>query len=401
MHEPKLSPFQTWAVVLVATTTMAVSYVDRQAFAVLAPTITKDLAISEVAFGWLGSAFSLAYLVGAPLAGWLVDRAGARRGLVTAVLLWSLVAGLHAVVPSLAALFVLRLLLGATEAPSFPGAAQAVSRVLPPERASQGFGLLFTGSSIGAAISGALAPALAGWFGWRVALLLTAVAGLAWIPLWLAATSGAAAPLLDARPAASAPRPPLGALLRDRDVLRSVALVLAAAPLNGLVLQYGAKILVSMHGLTQADVGRFLWLPPLALDAGAILFGFLFARTGRGMAPPRLLVAIALACAAAIAGLGFTSGPGACTAAMCAAIFGGGALYTLTTADLLRRLPPTVTATAGGILAASQSLVTIVAFPLFGAVVASTGTYHFVALGLAAWVVAGALVWMGVPARAR
>ena len=60
---PPLSPALRWALVLVATSTMAVSYVDRQAVAALAPTITKDLAISDASYGLLGSAFSMAYLV--------------------------------------------------------------------------------------------------------------------------------------------------------------------------------------------------------------------------------------------------------------------------------------------------------------------------------------------------
>ncbi|MBC7978736.1 MAG: MFS transporter, partial [Myxococcales bacterium] len=58
------------------------SYVDRMTLAVLAPAVTKALDISDEAYGWLGSAFSMAYLFGTPFAGWWIDRAGARRGLV-------------------------------------------------------------------------------------------------------------------------------------------------------------------------------------------------------------------------------------------------------------------------------------------------------------------------------
>ena len=61
-----LSRRGAWALALVATFTMAVSYVDRQTLAVLAPTVTESLGISEQGYGWLVSAFSLAYLVGAP-----------------------------------------------------------------------------------------------------------------------------------------------------------------------------------------------------------------------------------------------------------------------------------------------------------------------------------------------
>src|SRR4051812_17127752 len=120
-----------WAVSLAAMAAMALSYVDRQTLAVLAPTVTKALGISDAQYGWLGSAFAIAYLAAGPLAGALVDRFGARRSLPWAIVVWSFVAALHAVVPGFGVLFALRLALGVAEAPSFPAGAQIVQRVLP------------------------------------------------------------------------------------------------------------------------------------------------------------------------------------------------------------------------------------------------------------------------------
>jgi len=118
-----------WLVAVVATLTMTVSYADRLTLSVLAPAVTKELEISEEAYGWLGSAFAMAYLFGTPFAGWWIDRAGARRGLVASVLAWSAVAALHAIVPGFGVLFMLRLALGITEGPGFPGASQTVQRI--------------------------------------------------------------------------------------------------------------------------------------------------------------------------------------------------------------------------------------------------------------------------------
>ena len=192
---------------------MAVSYVDRQTLAVLAPTVREALGISVSSYGWLVSAFSFAYLVGAPLAGRLIDAVGARRGLVGAVLVWSVVAALHAVVPGLFVLFALRIALGLTESPSFPGAAQTVHRALPPADRARGFGVLFTGSSFGAMVAPLLATWVAAHVGWRAAFLVTAVVGLCWVPLWIAvAFAGRARAVLDhaAEPPAGAPPPPAG-----------------------------------------------------------------------------------------------------------------------------------------------------------------------------------------------
>src|SRR5262245_61829745 len=109
----------SWAVAIAATLTMTVSYIDRSTFAALALSVNPALGISDSEYGWLQSAFPIAYLVTAPLAGWWIDRIGARRGLVWSVLIWSGVAALHAVVPGFWVLFAMRIALGAAEAPSF------------------------------------------------------------------------------------------------------------------------------------------------------------------------------------------------------------------------------------------------------------------------------------------
>src|SRR5262245_59034781 len=146
-----LPPRLAWAIALTATFTMSVSYFDRQTLSALAPTVTKALTIDETHYGLLVSPFSIAYLVGAPLAGRLVDRIGARRGLLGAVLFWSVVAALHSLVPrfmvlfalsGFTVLFALRIGLGLAEAPSFPGAAQTVQRALPAAERARGLGIL-------------------------------------------------------------------------------------------------------------------------------------------------------------------------------------------------------------------------------------------------------------------
>jgi len=85
---PSPSPYTRsggWAVAVAATLGMSVSYIDRQTLAAIAPAVRAALTIDHTQFGWLLSAFSMAYLVGAPTAGVVVDRLGARRGFAIAV----------------------------------------------------------------------------------------------------------------------------------------------------------------------------------------------------------------------------------------------------------------------------------------------------------------------------
>ena len=392
-----LSRRMAWTVALAAAFTMTVSYVDRTTLAVLAPSVTKALDISEAGYGWLTAAFSIAYLLAVPLSGWWVDRTGARRGLVASVLVWSSVAALHALVPGFASLFLLRIALGAAEGPCFPGAAQTMYRVLPVADRPRGFAFLFTGSSIGSMIAPPLASYLYDIAGWRVACLGTAAFGLVWVPLWILLTRRPdVAAQLDARPppAAETLRRPFRALLGHRLMVRALIAIFAVAPVLGFGITWGSKYLVRAFGLEQGAVGHYLWLPPLGLDVGAILFGDLAARLRRVPgAPPRALFGVAAVLATSVAVLPAMTSPWAATAIMACAMAGGGAVYTLVTADLLARMPADRVSFAGGILTGAQSLALIIANPLIGRSVDAYGSFATAAIAIGAWVIPGSVIW--------
>jgi MFS transporter, ACS family, hexuronate transporter len=399
--ERSLSPGRAWTLALVATFTMSISYVDRQTLSVLAPTVTRELNISEQGYGWLASAFSIADLVGAPIAGRLIDRVGARRGLFGAVLLWSTVAALHALVPGFFALFALRILLGLAEAPSFPGAAQTVHRVLPPASRARGLGILFTGSSIGAMLAPLLATSLARHFGWRAAFLGSAIVGLVWVPLWLAVTSAPEVRrVMDGESVArtTTPAPRMLDVVLHPAVLRAIAVVVASAPAIAFVLLWGSKFLVRHDHLDPAEVGAFLWIPPLFFDVGAVLFGDLASRrarrSGHDGSSPRTLLAIATLLAVTIALAPFAPTPLLSMLLAGIALAGGGGLFALLTADMLARVSPQAISLAGGCTAAAQSLAYIVANPLIGAAVQRGASYSSVLVVLAAWTVPGCVLWL-------
>ena len=384
-----------WMVAITASATMTVSYVDRTTLAVLAPSVTKALHISETAYGGLTSAFSVAYLLAVPLSGWWIDRAGARRGLVVSLLIWSAVAAGHALVPGLGVLFAMRIALGVAEGPSFPGAAQTISRILPSADRERGFGVLFTGSSLGNMLAPPIASALFAIAGWRVAFLLTSVVGLLWLPLWIGLTrQPAVRTMLDSHsPAPHAEHPPLREIMASPLMVRALIGILAVAPLLGLVGAWGAKYLVRVFAMPQDTVGSYLWVPPLVADLGAILFGDLAARQARGGAPPRALHAVAALLATSAALLPWAATPWRAMAVFSVCTAGGLAVYTLVTSDLLSRMPAGRASFAAGVLSGAQSLALIVTHPLIGRAVDATGGYALATLVIAGWVLPGSLIW--------
>ncbi|HEX8792095.1 MAG TPA: MFS transporter [Polyangiaceae bacterium] len=387
-----------WAVAIVAALTMTVSYVDRATLAILAPSVTRALGISETAYGTLVSAFSLAYLVSVPLSGWWIDRAGARRGLVVSVLLWSVVAAFHAAVPGFGALLVARVSLGLAEGPGFPGGAQTIGRVLPPGDRSRGFGFLISGATFGSMIAAPLASTLYDAGGWRFAFLGTAASGVLWIVPWVLLTRRAdvrsAIDSASTPESASTERPRLLQVLKHPLMLRALAAILAVTPVTGFVGSWAAKVLARSFAVQQGAMGHYLWLPNLGFDMGAILFGDLATRQVRAPgAPPRALHLAAATLTACVALLVFASSAWQATACFVLCMAGGGAVWTLVTADLLARLPQSRASFAAGVLTGALSLANIIAQPLIGRAVDLTGRYDGIALALAAWVVPGSLVW--------
>jgi MFS family permease len=397
-----ISNRRAWFVAIVATLTMAVSYIDRQALSALAPLVTEKLHLDDAQYGLVQAAFSIAYLVGAPLAGKWIDRVGARRGLVWSMLLWTVVGALHALVPGFAALFVLRVMLGFAEAPGYPGAAQTMQRVLPPSHRSVGFGVLFTGSSIGAAIAPLVSVTLANRFGWRAAFLATPLIGLLWIPLWRYATRhGAVQTAIDENPQAGSERPRILALLREPVVSRALLLIFLSAPPMAFVLMWSAKFLHAAHGVPQAQMARYLWLPPVFVDVATIVFGAIASRRdGRDAAKGfarrshKLLVTVASVMVASAVALPFVRDVWTSIVIAGCAYAGGGALFAMATADMLARVAPNHVSTAGGMSSAAQGVAFVLSNLAIGAVVRATHSYTAIVVALSLLVVPGAIAWL-------
>lgn len=398
-----LSRARAWAIAIVATLAMSISYVDRQVMAAIATSVRAALAIDGERFGWLAGAFSLSYLVAAPMAGALLDRAGARRGLVAAIAIWSCVSAAHALAPSFGVLFALRIALGAAEAPSFPGAAQSVRRALPASDRSAAFGLVFTGSSLGAAVAAPLAIKLDVLYGWQVAFVVTSALGAAWVPLWLWATSAPEARAALARPdplSASDPPQASSRLALDPAVLRALLLVFASAPALMFVFIWLPQFLELGRGVPKAALPRMVWLPPVMADLGMVGFGALASRRDRRSAEvrshvPLVLVAAAMESTMAIAPQ--VRGAWASVIVVGVAAAGGGGLYTLLTADMMARVHPARVSTAGGLTAAAQSLVYVVFNPIVGRWLDATRSFDRSMLVFGAVALPGAIAWSLVP----
>jgi MFS family permease len=119
----------------------------------LAPLIMAEMHLNQTGFGWLISAFSIAYAASSLAVGWFLDRAGVNRGATCAVAWWSLAALSAGLVRSVPGLLACRAALGIGESAGVPAVAKANAMYLKPAERALGTALNQVGLSVGLVIA--------------------------------------------------------------------------------------------------------------------------------------------------------------------------------------------------------------------------------------------------------
>src|SRR5919106_6510990 len=79
--------YYRWVVCGLLFLAATINYIDRQVIGILKPTLQQEFGWSEIDYADIVFAFQLAYAIGLLLAGGVVDRIGARRGFIVAIVL--------------------------------------------------------------------------------------------------------------------------------------------------------------------------------------------------------------------------------------------------------------------------------------------------------------------------
>ncbi len=277
-----------WLVVGVLVLSTALSFVDRQVLAALAPVLKQEFQLSNEGFGYVVSAFSLAYAVFAPVAGLLVDRVGLNAGVSLAVGLWSLAGMATGFVGGLGSLLACRAALGAAESGGIPATAKGFALYLKPRERAVGTALNQVGISLGMVA----APLLVGWlaapWGWRAIFVATGVAGFAWVAAWLLVARWIPPPPRVAdRAGASTPA-------RDWRLWALAAANVLMMTVYSLWMNWTTIFLETVHGLSMVDANRqFALIPPVFASLGGLSGGWLsmrWAKAGVGLYAARFRV---------------------------------------------------------------------------------------------------------------
>src|SRR5215470_15871067 len=168
-----------------------VNYADRATLSIAGPALSKELHLDPIAMGYVFSAFGWSYVIAQVPGGWLLDRYGSRWVYAFSIMIWSLFTLLQGWVgflgggAAITVLFLLRLLVGFAEAPSFPANARIVAAWFPGNERGTASAFFNSGQYFATVIFAPLMGWIAHVYGWRhvftVMGALGVLMGIAWI----------------------------------------------------------------------------------------------------------------------------------------------------------------------------------------------------------------------------
>lgn len=397
-----------WWIISLVTIGTVLNYLARSSLSVAAPTLKEGFGMSTLQYSWVVASFQGAYTVMQPVAGYILDRLGARLGFALFAIGWSLSNCAHAFATGWQGLAAFRGLLGLTEAAAIPAGLKVVSEWFPPRERTVATGWFNIGSSLGAMIAPPIVIFCIYTWGWQSAFVVTGAVGIVWAVIWYwGYRTPAEHPALSDEERAyilsgGEEDVPADAPARWHEVIRtrdfwSIAIPrFLAEPAWQTFSFFIPLYLVEARGMDLKSVAAFAWLPFLAADAGSILGGYyapwLMRRFNVSLLTSRKIVVTSGAlCMIGPACIGLAGSPGMAIALFCVGGFAhqmlSGALMTLS-ADLFDRR---VVATATG-MAGSAAWIGGLSFSLAIGALADTIGYNPLFVCLALFDIAGALV---------
>ncbi len=178
-------PSYRWFILLLVFLATTINYADRIILSVASKAVCDELALDEVKYGYILTAFTLLYTVGFVFAGSIIDRLGTRLGYLLSIVTWSLAGMLTGLSRSVWSLGFWRGALGLTESGNFPAAIKAVAEWFHPRERALATSLFNSGPHISLVAGPPLIALLTLAVGWRWTFVIFGACGLVLALFWL------------------------------------------------------------------------------------------------------------------------------------------------------------------------------------------------------------------------
>jgi len=307
--------------------------------------------------------------------------------------IWMVSSASHAMVGSFAGFAAARAALGVGEGSIFPGGFRTALDSLPVEKQARGIALTYSGSSLGSIAAPIILTPVAIHYGWRLAFLVTPALALLWLILWIATVDPAKFPNR-ARTVQRMAFPDV----RERRFWSLVASYALGALPVGAIIYLTPLYLARAFGLTPAQLGFVLWIPPAGLESGYFFWGWMADRFERASPRPVWLIVLMALLVLPLAAVHLLGSPVAAVALLTSSLFATGGLVVVTLRTGALAYPQEQRSMAAGIASSSFSAAVALTLPVCGYLFDRqlyTAAFAFVAV----LPILGTTIWWLCPVR--
>lgn len=353
--------WQMWVPCTMMAACSWLAFFHRQILSVLAPTILAETGLNAQQFASISSFFFVAYFIGNPLWGSVLDYIGLRAGMLIGVGIWTVASISHGWMYGFIGFAAARALLGLGEGVTFPGGLRTAVESLPAMMRGRAIALSFSGGTLGGAAASWIAIPLGLKYGWRAAFAITGAFGVVWLVLWASFARPPFLPKFEKK-ATKLTFPNL-AERRLWALVFSYALP-AIAP--GPILTLLALYLSQGLGVSQAGLRTLLLMPPLAWGCGYFFWGWIADRYAHENRRPIGLFLLLTACSLVLGAATWTTSIAITIAIMSWANFIGGGFQMVALKVGSYSFPREQAATMTGIASGSWALVNYILLQFLG-----------------------------------
>lgn len=258
-----------WLMISFALMATILNYLHRLSFNYLAANdYLRDL-IPDDSFGYIATAFFIAYLISNAVSGFVIDKLGTRLGYSICMAFWTTAGILHALARSPFQFGIFRFLLGIGEAGNWPAAIKLTSEWFPPEERSTASGIFNSGAAAGAVIAPILISWLGTTFGWQITFVVIGVLGYLWLAIfWFTYYT----PEKTIKESKARIVPPVK-LLKNKFVLSLTLSKVFIDPVWYFITFWIGRYLADTYDWNLAKIGWFAMFPFIIADFGNIVGG--------------------------------------------------------------------------------------------------------------------------------
>ncbi|TWE08104.1 sugar phosphate permease [Neobacillus bataviensis] len=252
--------------------------------------ISKDLHLGATETGIVLSSFFAGYAIMQIPGGWLADRFGFRKIIITALLAWSIFTVLTGFAWSLLSMILIRFLFGIGEGSFFPSASKGIAGWFPINERSRAMSIMLSSGTIMGVLTPIVGTHLIQGIGWRMIFHAVGVLGIVITLLFVFFLKEQSRSSVSQERTIGEKKQPLIAVLKTPMIWNLFIAYFSIYAVNWGLTSWMPTYLVQVKGLDLTSVGYLSAIPPLVGVLAMFLSGYVLDKLPEGK--DKLLAAV-------------------------------------------------------------------------------------------------------------